>query len=107
MAGKADRRVKHIPQRTCVGCRLVLPKRTLIRLVRTEQGVFIDPTGKAAGRGAYLHNQRVCWERGLKGGLAHALKTDLTDGDRERLQTFLITLPAGSNDDLGAGAVQE
>jgi predicted RNA-binding protein YlxR (DUF448 family) len=107
VAGKADRRVKHIPQRTCVGCRLVLPKRTLIRLVRTEQGVFIDPTGKAAGRGAYLHTQRVCWERGLKGGLAHALKTDLTDGDRERLQTFLITLPAGSIDNPGAVKVQE
>ncbi len=107
MAGKTDKRVKHIPQRTCVGCRSVLPKRTLIRLVRTEQGVLIDPTGKAAGRGAYLHNQRSCWERGLKGALAHALKTDLTEQDRERLQAFLTTLPAESVEDRGTVSIQE
>ena len=71
----------------------MLPKRTLIRLVRTEQGVLIDSTGKAPGRGAYLHNQRSCWERGVKGALAHALKIDLTQQDRERLQAFLVTMP--------------
>jgi uncharacterized protein len=92
VAGKTDRRVKHVAQRTCVGCSLVLPKRSLIRLVRTPQGVFIDPGGKISGRGAYLHNQRSCWERGLKNTLAHALKVDLTDQDRQRLQTFLETL---------------
>jgi len=93
VAGKTDRRIKHVPQRTCVGCSLVLPKRSLIRLVRTPQGVFIDPGGKSSGRGAYLHNQRSCWERGLKGSLAHALKVELTDQDRQRLQTFMETLP--------------
>lgn len=30
-------------------------KRTLIRVVRTKEGtMFIDPTGKANGRGAYV-----------------------------------------------------
>ena len=53
----------------------------------------MDPTGKAAGRGAYLHDTRSCWERGLKGTLAHALKIDLTDQDREYLQNFLADLP--------------
>jgi len=42
---------------------------------------------KAAGRGAYLHNCKECWETGLKGSLAHALKVALTDQDRERLLT--------------------
>ena len=73
VAKKPTKRVKHVPQRTCVGCRQVLAKRTLIRVVRTAEGVRVDPTGKAAGRGAYLHNLRSCWERGLKGALAHAL----------------------------------
>jgi predicted RNA-binding protein YlxR (DUF448 family) len=71
----------------------VLAKRTLIRLVRDPQGVFIDPSGKAAGRGAYLHNQRTCWERGLEGSVAHALKIELTDQDRLRLRAFLESLP--------------
>lgn len=93
MARKAEQRVKHIPQRTCVGCRLVLPKRSLIRIVRQPNGVVIDPTGKAPGRGAYLHNQPSCWQKGLKGALAHALRTELTESDRERLLAFLATLP--------------
>jgi predicted RNA-binding protein YlxR (DUF448 family) len=82
-----------VPQRTCVGCRQVLAKRTLIRLVRTGEGARVDPTGKASGRGAYLHNQRSCWERGIRGALAHALKIELTDQDREYLRTFMATLP--------------
>ncbi len=82
-----------MPQRTCVGCRAVLPKRSLVRVVRRPEGVVIDSTGKLAGRGAYLHDQRSCWERGLKGALAHALKTELTPQDRELLLAFMATLP--------------
>ena len=84
---------KHIPQRTCVGCREVLSKRTLIRIVRSPEGVRIDPTGKASGRGAYLHDQRSCWERGLRGALESALKTELTQQDREVLAAFAASLP--------------
>lgn len=85
--------MKHIPQRTCVGCREVLPKRTLIRIVRTSDGIQIDPTGKTAGRGAYLHDRRACWDRGLKGALAQALRIVLSDQDREVLTRFYETLP--------------
>ncbi len=52
----------------------------------------VDPTGKAAGRGAYLHNKRSCWDAGLKGALAHALKTDLTDQDRQLLLAYMANL---------------
>jgi predicted RNA-binding protein YlxR (DUF448 family) len=93
--------LKHVPQRTCVGCRTVLPKRTLVRLVRRPEGVQIDPTGKLAGRGAYLHASRSCWEKGLKGSLASALKVDLTPDDLPRLQQFMLTLdegPSGGNE---------
>ena len=93
MAKKTARRKKHIPQRTCVGCRSVLPKRQLVRIVRTPEGVQVDLTGKLAGRGAYLHERKACWERGLKGALAHALKTELTPEDRERLIAFMESLP--------------
>lgn len=93
MTKKPARRVKHVPQRTCVGCRTVMAKRQLVRVVRTADGVVVDPTGKLAGRGAYLHDRRSCWEAGLKGGLAHALKVNLTVADREHLESFMNTLP--------------
>ena len=70
-----------------------MPKRKMVRIVRTANGVQVDPTGKLAGRGAYLHDRRECWERGLKGALAHALKTALTADDRARLEAFMNSLP--------------
>lgn len=91
------KRRKHIPQRTCVGCRTVLAKRELTRLVRTPAGVQIDPTGKQAGRGAYLHNQRSCWELGIKTGLERALKITLTPDDKEQLIQHMQTLPEDSS----------
>ncbi len=68
-----------------------------MRIVRTADGVQVDPTGKKAGRGAYLHDRRSCWEAGLQGSLARALKTDLTAADRERLQAFVNALPAADS----------
>lgn len=78
---------RRAPQRTCVGCRTVQPKRELVRLVRrADGGVEVDPTGKAAGRGAYLHNRRGCWQVALRGrALEQALKAGLTEADRARL----------------------
>jgi uncharacterized protein len=70
-----------------------MPKRKMVRIVRTANGVQVDPTGKLAGRGAYLHDRRECWERGLKGALAHALKTALTADDRAGLEDFMNSLP--------------
>lgn len=93
MAKKPSKRVKHIPQRTCVGCREVLAKRNLIRVVRGPAGVAIDLTGKAAGRGAYVHDKRSCWEKALRGGFPHALKTELTEQDRGVLLQYLESLP--------------
>jgi predicted RNA-binding protein YlxR (DUF448 family) len=76
----------------------------MIRIVRTTDGVQIDPTGKLPGRGAYLHDRRECWERGLKGALSHALKTSLTGDDRARLDEFMNTLPAEAQAEVvGAG----
>jgi predicted RNA-binding protein YlxR (DUF448 family) len=81
----------------------VLPKRSLIRLVRRPEGVQVDPTGKLAGRGAYLHDRRSCWERALKGPLASALKADLAPGDMERLRLFMQDL-SDREEDAGGQA---
>jgi len=89
----ARRRRRHVPQRTCVGCRQVRPKREMIRIVRTpDAGVQIDPTGKLAGRGAYICPRQECWEAALaKGRLEQALKTRLTPQEREALVAFSAT----------------
>ncbi|MCP4142657.1 MAG: YlxR family protein [Chloroflexi bacterium] len=89
MSKKVTKRKRHVPQRTCVGCRETLPKRTLTRIVRSPDGVQIDLTGKVSGRGAYLHNQRACWEKGLKGSLASALRTRLNKEERDALEEFI------------------
>ena len=45
--------VKKIPQRLCLGCQTVHPKKELIRIVRSPEGEFsVDRTGKKSGRGA-------------------------------------------------------
>ncbi|WP_027718247.1 RNase P modulator RnpM [Desulfovirgula thermocuniculi] len=61
-------KVKKIPQRMCVGCQEMRPKKELIRVVRTPQGeVEIDPTGKRSGRGAYICPRLECLEKAVKG----------------------------------------
>ncbi|GIV17238.1 MAG: hypothetical protein KatS3mg022_2673 [Armatimonadota bacterium] len=58
---------KHSPIRTCVACRTAAPKRGLMRVVRTPEGnVVVDPTGKKAGRGAYVCPNVSCVQAALK-----------------------------------------
>lgn len=89
MVKKPKRRNKHVPRRTCVGCRDVQAKRSMTRIVNGPEGVKVDPTGKAHGRGAYLHDQRSCWLRGINGALDHALRTKLTDQEKEELLAYM------------------
>lgn len=95
MGAKKGPHPKHVPQRTCVGCREVLAKRGLIRIVRTDGGVQLDKTGKLAGRGAYLHDKRSCWEKAIqRGSLARNLKIELTETDQANLIKWMDELPA-------------
>jgi hypothetical protein len=92
MSDKPGQRRKHVPVRSCVVCREKAGKRQLIRIVRAAAGVQIDPSGKMAGRGAYLCDQASCWERATSSDvLAKALRTSLTPEDRERLRQFRST----------------
>lgn len=59
--------MKKIPQRTCLGCGEAKPKKELIRIVKQNDGkIFIDKTGKANGRGAYICNNVECLEKAIK-----------------------------------------
>ncbi len=95
MAGD-QRRLKHVPERSCILCRQKRPKWELVRVVRTPEGsVEIDPRGKKAGRGAYLCKGRRCWETALKKrSLERALKAEIVMDQRAELVAYSETLPA-------------
>lgn len=86
---------RRVPERTCIVCKQVRPKRELIRIVRTpENHVELDPTGKKSGRGAYLCARRSCWEPALhKGKLEHEFNLTLLPEDRIALEAYIETLP--------------
>ena len=88
-------KVRHVPQRTCVACKQVRPKRELIRIVRTPDGhVVLDEGGKKSGRGAYLCARRSCWEPAVrKGKLEHEFEVTLLPEDRAALEAYIETLP--------------
>ena len=88
------RAVSRPPQRSCVACRTTGDKRSLVRVVRTPEGrVEVDPTGKRAGRGAYVCRNAACWQAALKKGrLEAALKTKIGADDRLRLVEFATAL---------------
>lgn len=87
-------KVKKIPQRTCLGCKSVKPKKELVRIVRTPDGeVVVDPTGKKSGRGTYICPNLQCLERAFKGTLlAQALEFEITTAIKEDLKNKLLDL---------------
>ena len=85
-------KAKHVPQRTCVVCRRKYDKRHLLRFVRTDDGVLVDPTGKQSGRGAYVCDMPACHERiATTDVLAKALQTTLTDADRRWIREVVAS----------------
>ncbi len=74
-------KVRRVPQRMCVGCQQMKPKKQLIRVVRTpENEVIIDPTGKKNGRGAYLCPDVECLNKAQKAKrLEKSLERPLSD----------------------------
>ncbi len=59
--------MKNIPLRTCMGCNEKKPKKELIRIVKNKnEEIFIDKTGKADGRGAYICDNAECLEKIIK-----------------------------------------
>ena len=80
---------RRAPERSCVACRTVRPKRELRRIVRTPDGrVVVDPTGRLPGRGAYVCEQDACLTLAItKGALGRALKTPVPIELREALVT--------------------
>ena len=80
--------MKKIPMRKCVATDESLPKKELIRIVRTPQGtVEIDESGKRNGRGAYLKRSVEALEAAMKRkSLARSLECEIPDEIYEKLK---------------------
>src|SRR5205823_5600308 len=87
------------PVRTCVGCREEGTKSSLVRLVRAPDGtVQLDPSGRAPGRGSYLHPSERCIEQARRRkALERALRARVPD----RLWVEVVPPPTGGG--LGGG----
>ena len=71
--------MKKVPLRKCVATLEQLPKKELIRIVRTKEGqVLIDESGKVNGRGAYLKRDPAAVELAKKkNSLGRALEVEI------------------------------
>jgi predicted RNA-binding protein YlxR (DUF448 family) len=65
--GGATMKPKKIPMRMCTGCMEMKPKKELIRIVKSPEGVVsVDLTGKKSGRGAYICKSVECLDKAFK-----------------------------------------
>lgn len=83
--------IKKVPCRTCVVSKEKLPKKELIRIVRTPEGeVKIDETGKMNGRGAYLKKDLEVFNKAQKSKiLDRHLEVSIPDSIFESLKELL------------------
>lgn len=78
---------KKVPMRTCIACRTCKPKRELARIVKTENGVVYDESGKVNGRGAYICKDGECIKKLKKARLLNkAFSMEVTDAEYERIE---------------------
>lgn len=84
--------MKKEPQRTCLGCKESKDKKELIRIVKQNDGkIFIDKTGKANGRGAYICNNIDCLEKAIKSKrLENNFETKIDNEIYESLRGVII-----------------
>ena len=84
--------LKKLPSRTCIGCLQVKLKKDLIRIVKTSEGnIFVDRTGKANGRGAYICDNIDCLEKAIKSKkLERTFETKIDDKVYEDLRGEML-----------------
>ena len=82
---------KKIPLRKCVATGEMLPKKSMIRVVRSKEGeVSVDPTGKKSGRGAYVSKSEEAVELARKKNiLERQLEAKIPDEIYEELITLI------------------
>ena len=83
---------KKSPMRQCVGCGEMKAKKELLRVLKTEDGVLLDATGKKNGRGAYICANAECLKKARKSkGLERSLKVAIPDEVYDNLEKEMST----------------
>ena len=84
-------KTRKIPLRTCVVTKEQLPKKELLRIVRTpEHDIIIDETGKANGRGAYIKKDLEVLEKAKKSKiLEKKLECNIEDSVYEEIKNII------------------
>ncbi len=82
---------RKVPLRTCVVTREKLEKKDLLRVVKNNEGkVFVDETGKANGRGAYIKKTIDTLEQAIKTkALDKHLETTISDEVYEEIRKII------------------
>jgi predicted RNA-binding protein YlxR (DUF448 family) len=98
-APNAETSEKKVSMRTCVACRKTAPRAEMIRFHRAADGVSLDISKSAPGRGAWTCSALGCFEKALnKGGLARNLRTGINKEDESRLAMQVGAVLRGSGD---------
>ncbi|NLL81913.1 MAG: YlxR family protein [Tissierellia bacterium] len=84
-------KVKKVPLRKCISCGQGKPKKELIRIVKNKENeVFVDLTGKANGRGAYICASIECFEEAAKTNkLSRSLEIDISEEVFDKLKEVI------------------
>ena len=84
-------KTRKIPLRTCVVTKETLPKKELLRIVRTPEGnVVVDLGGKANGRGAYIKKNIDVLEKAKRSKiLEKRLEVEISDDVYEEIRKEL------------------
>ena len=79
---------RKIPVRMCTGCSNHVPKKELVRVVKSPLGeISIDLTGKKPGRGAYICRNAECLRKAQKAKrLERAFSCQIPDEVYNRLE---------------------
>jgi uncharacterized protein len=82
---------KKIPMRRCVATGEQLPKKELLRIVRTPEGnLEVDVTGRANGRGAYLKKDSSAVDIAKKNkALEKSLEVKIPDEFYDTIKTYI------------------
>ena len=82
---------RKVPLRTCVVTREKLEKKDLLRVVKNNEGeFFVDETGKANGRGAYIKKDIDTLEKAIKTKvLDKHLETTISDEVYEQIRKII------------------
>lgn len=86
--------MKKIPLRRCVVTKEQLPKGELLRIVKNkENDVFVDLTGKANGRGAYIKKDvnvlKIAKDKKI---LERALETKISEAVYEEIEKVITNI---------------